>query len=94
MSKQILFLIFFIGLTSFKPNDKIGWELTSNIYILDKDKPIKSFNELIDLLKGKQIYIDRWATWCSPCLKEFEFKDSLYQFLDRKNILLISLLSD
>jgi thiol-disulfide isomerase/thioredoxin len=94
MCKQILFLILLVGLTSFIPDKKIGWELTTNIYILDKDKPIKSFEELTDLFNGKQIYVDRWATWCSPCLKEFEYKDTLHQFLDRNNILLIYLNSD
>lgn len=94
MSKLLLYLVLMIGLTSFKDSDKIGWELAPDIYILDKEAPIKSFDELISLLKGKQIYVDRWATWCSPCLEQFNYNDTLHQFLDNKNILLVYLNSD
>ena len=94
MIKQFLFSILFIGLISCTSNEKIAWELTSDIYILDKQMPIKSLNELTSLLEGKQIYVDRWATWCSPCLEEFKYRDTLNQFLDSKNILLVYLNSD
>ncbi|MTI19669.1 TlpA family protein disulfide reductase, partial [Fulvivirga sp. RKSG066] len=39
-------------------------------------------NDTISLsdLKGKVVYIDVWATWCSPCVKEFPY----YQVLEKK----------
>lgn len=46
------------------------------------------------MLKGQQIYVDRCANWCSPCLEEFKYKDSLNQFLKSKNIALVYLNSD
>lgn len=94
MIKLLLSLVLMIGLTSFKDNDKIGWELAPGIYILDKQAPIKSLDELTSLLKGKQIYVDRWATWCSPCLEQFNYNDTLHQFLDKNDILLVYLNSD
>ncbi len=30
-------------------------------------------------LKGKVIYIDVWATWCSPCIQEFPYSRKLQQ---------------
>jgi thiol-disulfide isomerase/thioredoxin len=81
MNTVFLFSLFLIGLASFKNDEKIGWELEPGIYILDKKTPVKSLDDLITLLKDKQIYIDRWATWCGPCLEQFAYKDTLHQFL-------------
>ena len=29
--------------------------------------------------KGKLIYMDFWASWCSPCLKSMPFLEKLHQ---------------
>lgn len=41
--------------------------------------------------KGKLIYIDIWATWCSPCIKEIPDLDKLQTELKNKNIVFISI---
>jgi thiol-disulfide isomerase/thioredoxin len=93
--KQMLFfsiaLLFFI---SCKENKESEWKIADGIYLLDKETSVKSLNELVILLKGKQIYIDRWATWCSPCLEEFKYKDLLHEFLANKGISMVYLNSD
>lgn len=94
MKKVTLLFMLSLCLTSFTANEKVGWELASGIYILDKETPIKSLTELTTRLKGKKIYVDRWATWCSPCLKEFDHVDALHQYFDSNNILLVYLNSD
>jgi len=94
MRKLTLIFTLFIGLTSFISPENIGWQLATGIYILDKETPIKSLNDLTNLLKNKKIYVDRWATWCSPCLKEFNYKDTLNQFLISNDISLVYLNSD
>lgn len=67
--KLILFsiLITLVSCTSNKT-----FELAPDIYILDKNDPIESFNDLTNKFQGKAIYIDRWASWCTPCIKEFK----------------------
>jgi thiol-disulfide isomerase/thioredoxin len=75
-------------------NETQIWELAPNIHILDKDKPIYSLAELSELFKDKTVYIDRWATWCSPCLEEFKYGDSLHKFLNDNSIEMVYLNSD
>jgi thiol-disulfide isomerase/thioredoxin len=98
MKNTILTLI--IAALFFSCNSKSGknetqiWELAPNIHVLDKDKPINSLAELSEFFKDKTVYIDRWATWCSPCLEEFRYGDSLHKFLNDKSIEMVYLNSD
>ncbi|MGB4771986.1 MAG: TlpA disulfide reductase family protein [Chitinophagaceae bacterium] len=48
----------------------------------------------LERYKGKVIYIDFWATWCSPCINEFKHLDQLKaQFAD-SNIVFLSISVD
>jgi thiol-disulfide isomerase/thioredoxin len=47
---------------------------------------INTLEEALTLLKGKKIYIDVWATWCSPCKEEFKHQQALKKILDEQNI--------
>jgi thiol-disulfide isomerase/thioredoxin len=75
-------------------NETQVWELAPNIHVLDKYKPIYSLAELSEFFKDKTVYIDRWATWCSPCLEEFKYGDSLHKFLNDNSIKMVYLNSD
>jgi len=93
-------LTLFVALLFSSCNGKSGknetqiWELAANIYVLDRDNPNFSLAELSEFFKDKTVYIDRWATWCSPCLEEFKRGDSLHKFLNDKNIEMVYLNSD
>jgi len=71
-----------------------GWKLSRGIYILDRESPVETFAELRSRLPRKGIYVDRWATWCAPCLEEFAHYDSLRIFLDQHDIEILFLNSD
>jgi thiol-disulfide isomerase/thioredoxin len=70
------------------------FELAPEIILLDKDNPVNSLDDLTRFFSGKTVYIDRWATWCSPCLEEFKYGDPLHKFLNDNNIEMVYLNSD
>ncbi|MDW3195275.1 MAG: TlpA disulfide reductase family protein [Cytophagales bacterium] len=43
-------------------------------------------NDTISLsdLRGKVVYIDVWATWCAPCIKEFPYYEDLKTRLNQR----------
>ena len=43
-------------------------------------------SKLLSLFKGKKLYIDIWATWCSPCKEEFRHNKELKKLLKEKGI--------
>ncbi|MCY1521221.1 Thiol-disulfide oxidoreductase ResA [compost metagenome] len=46
-------------------------------------------------LKGKVIYVDLWATWCGPCMKEMPAFEQLKQeYATNKDVVFISLSID
>ena len=46
-------------------------------HILTCDSTITSLEDAVKPFKGKVVYIDVWATWCDPCLKEFQYLPAL-----------------
>ncbi|NNF22402.1 MAG: hypothetical protein HKN67_10695, partial [Saprospiraceae bacterium] len=56
-------------------------------------KKYSSFRDLIKYFYGQNLLIDIWATWCRPCIEDFEYKDRLTPFTERRklNILYVSI---
>ncbi len=44
--------------------------------------------------KGKYVYVDLWATWCAPCLREMPFLRQLEEEYKGRNIIFLSLSTD
>lgn len=45
----------------------------------------------LESFKGKLVYIDIWATWCAPCIKEIPDLDKLQTEFKDKNIVFVSI---
>lgn len=45
-------------------------------------------------MKGKYVYIDVWATWCVPCLKQIPYLKALEAEFHDKNIAFVSISVD
>ena len=45
-------------------------------------------------LKGKMVYIDVWATWCGPCMRELPHLEKLQEDLKDNNVAFVSVSID
>ena len=42
-----------------------------------------------DELKGKTVFLNFWATWCGPCIKEMPYIENAAQQLEKENIVFL-----
>ncbi|MGN0003832.1 MAG: TlpA family protein disulfide reductase [Sphingobacterium composti] len=67
---------------------------------IGSDFPDVKFKDLtgnevsISQFKGKYIYIDLWASWCVPCIKEIPYLQALEKEFADKNIVFLSISLD
>ncbi|MFD2098517.1 TlpA family protein disulfide reductase [Flagellimonas iocasae] len=48
----------------------------------------------LDSLKGKKVYVDVWATWCGPCIREIPALKQLEKDLEDEPVQLVSISID
>jgi thiol-disulfide isomerase/thioredoxin len=61
-------------------------EFSADMKFVENYSEINTLEEAVKSLKGKKIYIDVWATWCSPCKKEFANNEALKKILAENDI--------
>jgi thiol-disulfide isomerase/thioredoxin len=74
--------------------------IENNYYQKGKKAPDFTLTDIdgnrVSLLKfrGKYVYIDFWATWCHPCMKELPHLIKLESDYTNKNVVFISIALD
>lgn len=58
------------------------------------NKSTTSWNQILEKYKGKVIYVDFWASWCSPCVREIPFLEELKEHYANKGVVFISISTD
>ena len=48
----------------------------------------------LDKFKGKYVYIDLWASWCVPCIKEVPYLQEMEKQLQNPNVVFVSISTD
>ena len=95
----------FISITNdpkIKESLTFNYNNVDNFLAVQTGKPSPTFNyenqkggeTSLESLKGKYVYIDVWATWCGPCLKEIPSLQEVEEQFQGKNIVFVSISID
>ncbi len=70
-------------------------KLTAHYYNLREAKYAnESWQGIIDKHKGEVIYLDFWASWCSPCKREMPYSLKMQEHFKGKKVVFIYMSSD
>lgn len=68
---------------------KVG-EPAPNFSLTDRQGKVWTLSEL----KGRVVFINFWATWCSPCLTELPSMQKLYEALPKDRFVMLAILNN
>ena len=93
----------FISASTNEENNTVITKIYNDLMRVNKGQPSPKFINYekhsggtlsLDDLKGKYIFIDVWATWCGPCIKELPYLQRIEKAYHGKNIIFLSISID
>ena len=79
-------LFIFIATFCLGLNHEKDCSQSSPIIITPNYNKISSISKLLEPYTGKPVFIYLWTTWCEPCIDEFKYSRTLYDFLKSNGI--------
>lgn len=61
-------------------------DVSEKIKFIPNYEKINDIKEIQEFFKDKLVYVDIWATWCTPCVGEFKHNDGMKEFLAENKI--------
>jgi thiol-disulfide isomerase/thioredoxin len=61
----------------------------SNMLLVSSIGDTVEYDELLSIFRGNVIYVDFWASWCKPCIKERPFADKLEEKYKYTNVVFL-----
>lgn len=91
---SIVLLISVNVLAQQKTTNEQFTEGTNMVNLNDSKYAGMSFENILNLYKGKVIYLDFWASWCRPCKNEMPHSLKMQQHFKGKDVVFVYMSSD
>lgn len=96
-----IIIAFFVSLTSSSFSQKASSDSGSStsietiiVDLSDAQYANTSFDDVLTKYKGKVIYLDFWASWCSPCRREMPYSLELQKKYQGKDVVFLYMSTD
>lgn len=74
--------------------DSTNYEPDEDLVLTSLEGESMTYNHLLNKLKGKMVYVDFWASWCSPCIREFPYTESLREKFQADDVVFVYISKD
>ncbi len=93
----ILSTILLLSISAFAQSNKLKETLPDGnrmINLQDPEFADTSFEDILELYKGKVVYLDFWASWCRPCKNEMPYSARIKEQFKDKDVVFVYISSD
>lgn len=75
-----------IQLKQYAKEFKLDFKLTDKLLLTSLNNENSTYNNLIEANRGKWLYIDFWASWCTQCRKTMSESRKLKEYFKNENV--------